>query len=79
MENELINVCYDGEAGSSDILTCYFEGILHISLADIFVTLNKENRELDEKYPSKYIPNLIKSQLLDLDSDEYIRVPVKKT
>ncbi|HGZ6489044.1 TPA: BRO-like protein [Vibrio parahaemolyticus] len=76
MENELINVCYDGDAGSSDIRTCYYDGILHISLTDIFVTLTKENRSLDERFPSKYIPNLIKSQLQDLDSDEYIHVPV---
>lgn len=76
MESELINVCYEGEAGSSDIRTCNFDDILHISLTDIFVTLTKENRQLNERYPSKYIPNLIKSQLQDLDDDEYINVPV---
>ncbi|WP_217511783.1 BRO-like protein [Vibrio metschnikovii] len=75
MESELIKVCYEGESGSSDIRTCYFEGILHLSLKDIFVTLTKENRELNERYPSKYIPNLIKSQLNDLDADEYVLVP----
>lgn len=76
MESELINVCYEGESGSSDIRTCSFDGILHISLADIFVTLTKENSQLNERYPSRYIPNLIKSQLKDLDDDEYINIPV---
>ncbi len=76
MESELINVCYEGESGANDIRTCNFESILHISLTDIFVTLTKENRQLNERYPSKYIPNLIKSQLQDLDDDEYINVPV---
>ncbi|PNI03272.1 BRO-like protein [Vibrio diazotrophicus] len=76
MNSELVKVCYEGESGSSDIRTCYFDGILHISLRDIFVTLTKENRQLDERFPSKYIPNLIKSQLKDLDDDEYVLVPV---
>lgn len=80
MTNDLIKVCYEGEAGTSDIRTGYYEDILHVSLRDIFVTLTKENRQLDERYPSKYIPNLIKSQLQDLDDDEYILVPaVDKT
>ena len=76
MTNDLIKVCYEGEAGASDIRTCYYGDILHVSLRDIFVTLTKENRQLDERYPSKYIPNLIKSQIQDLDDDEFILVPV---
>ncbi|ENP8343888.1 BRO-like protein [Vibrio harveyi] len=75
MESELISVCYEGESGSSDIRTCNFDGILHLSLTDIFVVLTKENRQLNERYPSKHIPNLVKSQQKDLDDDEYINVP----
>ena len=78
MESGLINVCYEGESGLSDIRTCYVDDILHISLKDIFVTLTKENRELNERYPSKHIPNLIKSQLNDLDEDEFILLPALK-
>ncbi|TVU59424.1 BRO-like protein [Vibrio atlanticus] len=76
MESELVKVCYEGESGSSDIRTCYINDILHISLKDIFVVLTKENSKLDERFPSKYIPNLIKSQVQDLDSDEFFLIPV---
>ncbi|EGQ9294147.1 BRO-N domain-containing protein [Vibrio vulnificus] len=76
MVNDLVKVCYEGESGSSDIRTCYINDILHISLSDIFVVLTKENRKLDERFPSKYIPNLIKSQLQDLDDDEFFLIPV---
>ncbi|EHB5529251.1 BRO-like protein [Vibrio cholerae] len=76
MESELISVCYEGESGSCDIRTCNFDGILHLSLTDIFVTLTRENRQLNERYPSKYIPNLVTAQLKELDDDEYINVPV---
>ena len=72
----MINLCYEGDSGLSDIRTCYVGDILHISLRDIFVILTKENREIDERFPSKYIPNLIKSQLNDLDDDEFITIPV---
>lgn len=75
MESGLINVCYEGESGLSDIRTCYVDDILHISLKDIFVTLTKENIKLNERHPSKHIPNLIKSQLKDLDEDEFILRP----
>lgn len=76
MNSNLMSICYEGDSGISDIRTCTFNGILHVSLRDILVTLTKENRELDERYPSKYIPNLIKSQINDLDNDEYILIPV---
>lgn len=76
MNDNLMRICYEGDSGLNDIRTCNIDGILHISLRDVLVTLTKENRELDERYPSKYIPNLIKSQISDLDDDEYILVPI---
>lgn len=75
MKSELINICYEGEAGSSDIRTLIHDELLHISLKDILVTLNKENRELSDSYTPKLMVGLIKSQLEVLDSDEYISVP----
>lgn len=73
----LINICYEGSSGSIDIRTCYIEGILHFSLKDIFIVINKENKELGEKNPTRFIPNLIKNQINDLESDEYRNIPVK--
>lgn len=77
MSSSLMEICYEGETGTSDIRTCYFDDILHIALKDVLITLNKENRELDEKHTPKHLINMIKSQIQDLDSDEYILVPVK--
>ncbi|HIE0017524.1 BRO family protein [Serratia marcescens] len=77
MNENLINVCYESASGSIDIRTCYIEGILHFSLKDIFIVLNKENKELGEKNPTRFIPNLIKNQINDLELDEYRNVPVK--
>ncbi|ELI7924244.1 BRO-N domain-containing protein [Yersinia enterocolitica] len=68
--NNLINVCYEGSSGSTDIRTYYIDGILHFSLKDIFIILNKENRAMGEENP-RYIPNLIKNQIKELDQDEY--------
>ncbi len=75
MKSELVNICYEGESGNSDIRTLSHEGLLHISLKDILVTLNKENRELNETHAPKLMAGLIKSQLEALDIDEYISVP----
>lgn len=77
MNNELMKICYEGESGTNDIRTCYVGEILHISLSDIFVVLTKENVELGEKNPVKYIPNLVLNQVKLLDEDEMIRVPIK--
>ncbi|AOR58840.1 Bro-N domain-containing protein [Pectobacterium parmentieri] len=72
----LMSICYEGTSGSIDIRTCYIDEILYFSLKDIFIVLNKENRELGEVNPTKFIPNLIKGQINDLDSDEYKNIPV---
>ena len=77
MSSGLMEICYEGESGSSDIRTCYFEDILYISLKDVMITLNQENRELDEKHVPKHLINMMKAQINDLDEDEYIFVPVK--
>ncbi len=75
--NNLVNIYYESASGKSEIRTCYIDTILHFSLRDIFVALNKENRELGDVNPTRYIPNLIKAQINDLDLDEYELVPVK--
>lgn len=75
MENGLINVCYEGSSGETEIRTLYIEDILYFSLTDVLVVLNKENRSMGETNPARYVPNLIKSLLKDLDSDEYKQLP----
>ncbi|RXJ70675.1 hypothetical protein CS022_22690 [Veronia nyctiphanis] len=76
MNNEIVSLCYDGESGQNNIRTFNINDILYISLKDIFVTLTKENNKLDERYASKHIPTLIKSQVNKLDTDEYILLDV---
>jgi prophage antirepressor-like protein len=71
MDNNLINICYEGTSGETDIRTLYVDNILYFSLTDVFVVLNKENKSMGESNPTRYIPNLIKSQIKDLDKDEY--------
>lgn len=78
-DKSLVCICYEGTSGSSDIRTCYIDGILHFSLKDILVALNKENRELGAENPTRNIPTLLRSVIKDLDDDEYVSVPVKET
>lgn len=78
MGNNLINICYEGTSGETDIRTLYIEDILHFSLNDVFILLNKENKGMGESNPARYIPNLIKSQVTDLDDDEYKHLPHPK-
>lgn len=75
MKSELVNICYEGASGTSDIRTLIHDELLHISLKDILTTLNKENRELNEEYLPKLMAGLLRSQLESLDVDEYISVP----
>lgn len=75
MDTNLINICYEGTSGETDIRTLYIDNILYFSLSDVFVVLNKENKSMGESNPTRYIPNLIKSQINDLDSDEYRQLP----
>lgn len=75
MNNSLINICYEGDSGQNDIRTLYSDGILHISLSDVMVTLNKENRELNEQHIPKHMIRVIRSIITDLDNDEYITIP----
>lgn len=74
MTTDLINICYEGSSGTNDIRTTYIDGILYLSLQDVFATLNKENRILADQ-PARYIPNLIQNQVKDLDDDEFCRLP----
>jgi prophage antirepressor-like protein len=75
MDNNLINICYEGTSGETNIRTLYIDDILHFSLTDVFIALNKENKSMGEDNPTRYIPNLIKSQIRDLDKDEYELLP----
>jgi prophage antirepressor-like protein len=76
MNNSLVKVCYTGETGSSDIRTFHRDDILYVSLRDVLITLNKENREINENHVAKSMVNVLKGQLNALDSDEYIMEPV---
>ncbi|ABZ74719.1 hypothetical protein Shal_0143 [Shewanella halifaxensis HAW-EB4] len=78
MDNNLVNVCYEGTSGETDIRTLYIDNILHFSLNDVFILLNKENKGMGERNPARYIPNLIKSQIHDLDDDEFKNLPHPK-
>jgi prophage antirepressor-like protein len=75
MDSSLVNICYEGSSGETDIRTSCIDNILYFSLTDVFVVLNKENKSMGEGNPTRYIPNLIKSQISDLDNDEYKRLP----
>ncbi|XPF94266.1 BRO family protein [Colwellia sp. RE-S-Sl-9] len=76
MDNNLVKVCYNGETGSNDIRTFHRSEILYISLRDVLITLNKENKEIDDNHVVKSMVNVIKGQMKALDSDEYVMVPV---
>ncbi len=76
MDNNLINICYRGEQGDSDIRTCHHNGILYVSLNDIFSTLHRENEILNENRANASVADLILGQVADLDPEEQIRIPV---
>ncbi|ELY3855694.1 TPA: hypothetical protein U2J54_000682 [Providencia rettgeri] len=78
MNSNLTKICYQGESGTSDIRTLVIDEILYISLRDVLVTLNKENREINADYALKSMPGLIKAQLQALDKDEFKSVDVEK-
>ncbi|NNN85643.1 hypothetical protein FKN93_16985 [Vibrio sp. A8-1] len=64
MKNELIEIIYEGENGRSDIRTYRdYEDILYVSLVDVIRTLNRENREHDERHIIKSMAGILKAQL----------------
>ena len=77
LNNNLRKICYEGESGASNIRTCIHEDITHISLKDILITINKENKEIDDSYVTKSLSGILKAQSEALDEDEYILIPVK--
>ncbi|WP_414148242.1 hypothetical protein ACMGGR_04285 [Erwinia sp. BNK-24-b] len=77
MNSNLTKICYQGEIGDSDLRTVVIDNILHISLRDVLVTLNKENREINADYAVKSMAGIIKAQLQALDADEYLNVGIK--
>ncbi|MBS3049227.1 BRO-N domain-containing protein [Enterobacter mori] len=72
MNSNLTKICYQGETGESDLRTLMVGEILYISLRDVLVTLNKENREINSDYTVKSMAGIIRAQLQALDSDEYM-------
>ncbi|PKH21891.1 hypothetical protein CIG19_15235 [Enterobacterales bacterium CwR94] len=72
MNSNLTKICYQGETGESDLRTLMVGEILYISLRDVLVTLNKENREINADYTVKSMAGIIRAQLQALDSDEYM-------
>lgn len=74
MSNNLMKICYQGETGESDIRTTSIDDVLYISLKDILITLNKENRKIDERFITKSMLGLLKAQIDVLEVDEYINV-----
>ncbi|MCW0134703.1 hypothetical protein OIU89_08545 [Escherichia coli] len=72
MNSNLTKICYQGETGESDLRTLMLGDILYISLRDVLVTLNKENREINADYTVKSMAGIVRAQLQVLDPDEYI-------
>lgn len=72
MNSNLTRICYRGETGESDLRTLMLGEILYISLRDVLITLNKENREINADYTVKSMAGIIRAQLQALDPDEYI-------
>ena len=79
MNSNLTKICYRGETGESDLRTLILGEILYISLRDVLVTLNKENREINADYTVKSMTGIIRAQLQALDSDEYITTDVENS
>lgn len=77
MNSNLTKICYQGETGESDLRTLKVGEILYISLRDVLVTLNKENREINADYTVKSMAGIIRAQLQALDSDEYMTTDVE--
>ncbi len=75
MENTLLKISYNGEAGCCEIRTIHIDDVLHICLADIVVTLLKENREINGEIIKKSVPSIVKEQMSIIESDEYILRP----
>ncbi|MBU2892443.1 BRO-like protein [Colwellia sp. D2M02] len=78
MNNDLMLISYQGEGEPSNIRTLYKDNILYISLKDLLITLNRENKEINSSHIAKSMASIIKAQLSNLEQDEYLRVPVRK-
>lgn len=75
MDDNLVSICYEGVSGTNNIRTFYLKDILYISLKDVNVTLNNENRQMDDQHIPKHMVGVVKSILNDLDADEFIYNP----
>lgn len=69
-----MKVCYEGSEGISDIRTIKKGNVLFISLVDVQYTLNKENRNMDERHVSKSMLGIMNGLINDLDADEYLLI-----
>ncbi|MDK1287742.1 BRO family protein [Pseudoalteromonas umbrosa] len=72
---ELVKICYEGDTGDNHIRTLMFEDTLYVSLQDILITLNRENRKIDEHFTVKSMAGILKKQMRVLEKDEFILRP----
>ncbi|USD38554.1 hypothetical protein [Ferrimonas sp. SCSIO 43195] len=72
----LIEVCYQGEAGKSNIRTRIFDGEIYVSLSDTLQTLSRENAVIDPKHRPSSLTNRLKRVINTLEADEYRNVMV---
>lgn len=76
MENNLIKLCYEDDGQVTNIRTYYIDEVIHFSLKDVLVVLNKENRKIDSAYVAKSMTGLLRAQLEALDDEEFTMLPV---
>tara|TARA_R110001632_G_scaffold40314_2_gene101195 strand:+ start:75100 stop:75915 length:816 start_codon:yes stop_codon:yes gene_type:complete len=74
MNQPLINFCYNGQSGESEIRSMELDGILYTSLKDITTALNLENRALNERHSTKLYTTVVQGIIHDLDQDEFLQL-----
>lgn len=74
MNQPLINFCYNGQSGESEIRSMELDGILYTSLKDITTALNLENRALNERHSTKLYTTVVQGIIHDLDDDEFLQL-----
>ncbi|MGR0279192.1 BRO-N domain-containing protein [Marinomonas dokdonensis] len=74
MNQPLINFCYSGQSGESEIRSMEINGILYTSLKDITTALNLENRALNERNTKKLYTTVVQGIIRDLDQDEFLQL-----
>ncbi|TKB46860.1 hypothetical protein FCL40_16935 [Ferrimonas sediminicola] len=72
----LIEVCYQGEAGQSNVRTQIFDGEIYVSLSDTLQTLSRENAIIDPEHRPSSLTNRLKRVINTLEADEYRNIMV---